>query len=576
MAIQSIPVSLMAGAVALAMLGCASVGTDRPSEAIGTDTRIVQDRPDARDPEAELLFELMAGEMAGHLGDLEGSVAHYVKAAQLSQDPAVAERATRIALYGGQMEAARQAAERWTALAPDNLDAQQTLAILYLREGQTVRAIEHFERVIAAAGAQGKGYLLVGASLEREKDTEQALKVMRALVERHPRSAQAHLAYAHLALKAKRYPVAVSEASRALALDPKLVDARTVRAGARFKLGETEQALQDMAFAVKARPENTELRINYGRMLVQAKRYEQARSVFGALIREQPDNPDLLYTLGLLNMQEERYREASGYLRRLIDTGKRTDEGYYYLGRIAEERKAYQEALGWYRKVSDGEYYLDAQSRIAAIYVELGDIAKARAHLATLRNQTSDVDTQVRLYLAEGQLLRDAKRYKDAMDLYNQALKRYPGNTDLLYARALIAEKLDRIDLLEADLKAILSEEPDNATALNALGYTLADRNERIPEALSYIKKALEVKPDDPTVIDSMGWVQYRLGNYREAERYLRKAYGLLEDPEIAGHLSEIMWVQGRKAQALEVLDKALEKDPEDDYLLKLKRRFSR
>jgi tetratricopeptide (TPR) repeat protein len=565
----------MAAVVVLAVLGCASVGTDRPSEAAGTDTHIAKGRQGADDPEAELMFELMAGEMAGHLGDVKGSGAHYVKAAQLSEDPAVAERATRITLFAGEMEAARKAAERWTELVPDNLDAQQTLAILYLREGQAERAIAHFERVIATAGPQGKGFLLVGATLEGEKGTEQALKVMRRLVEHQPQSAQAHLAYAHLALKAGRYPVAVSETTRALQLDPTLVDARTVRAGARFKFGETEQALQDMAVAVEARPKNTELRINYGRMLVQAKHYDQARSVFGALIREQPESPDLLYTLGLLNMQEQRYKEASGYLKRLIDTGKRTDEGYYYLGRIAEERKAYQEALGWYRKVSEGEYYLDAQSRVAAIYVELGDFAKARAHLATLRNQTSDVDIMVRLYLAEGQLLREAKRYKDAMDLYNQALARYPGNTDLLYARALIAEKLNRVDLLEADLKAILDEEPNNATALNALGYTLADRNERIPEALSYIKKALEVKPDDPTVIDSMGWVQYRMGNYREAERYLRKAYGLLEDPEIAGHLSEIMWTQGHREQALEVLNKALNQDPKDDYLRELKRRFS-
>ena len=161
------------------------------------------------------------------------------------------------------------------------------------------------------------------------------------------------------------------------------------------------------------------------------------------------------------------------------------------------------------------------------------------------------------------------------MEVYNRALTEHPGNEDLLYARALMAEKIDRIDLLEADLRAILEQDPDNATALNALGYTLADRNERIHEAFGYIKRALEARPDDPTVIDSMGWVHFRMGNYPEAEKYLRRAFELLKDAEIAGHLSELYWAKGDKSQAWDVLHRALEKDPDDEYLLELQQRFT-
>ena len=157
------------------------------------------------------------------------------------------------------------------------------------------------------------------------------------------------------------------------------------------------------------------------------------------------------------------------------------------------------------------------------------------------------------------------------MDVYSKGLQEFPGHSDLLYARALMAEEIDRIDLLESDLKAILSQEPDNAMALNALGYTLADRNFRIDEALEYIQRALEIRPDDPAIIDSMGWVQFRLGNYEQAEMYLRKAYRLLEDAEIGGHLVELFWAQGDYQEARDMMQKVLKQFPDEEYLLELK-----
>ncbi len=178
------------------------------------------------------------------------------------------------------------------------------------------------------------------------------------------------------------------------------------------------------------------------------------------------------------------------------------------------------------------------------------------------------------MYLIEGQLLHDEKLYVAAMDLYSEGLQEFPGHSDLLYARALMAEEIDRIDILETDLKAILLEDPDNASALNALGYTLADHNFRIEEALGYIKRALEIRPDDPAVIDSMGWVQFRLGNYAEAESYLRKAYGLLDDAEIAGHLGELLWFQGNYDEARKIINEVLEREPDDEYLLELQQKF--
>ncbi len=310
-------------------------------------------------------------------------------------------------------------------------------------------------------------------------------------------------------------------------------------------------------------------------MLVQAQRYEAARVEFNQLIKERPRDENLIYTVGLLDLQEHKYEEATENFNQLIKSGKRVDEGYYYLGRVAEERKQYKQAMGWYGKIKDGDYLVDGQVRVAEILAKLGSIDKAMDHFKKVRSTSTGEENSVKLYLAEGQLLREAGRYHTGMQVYNRALTEHPGNGDLLYARALMAEKIDRIDLLEADLHAILAQDPNNATALNALGYTLANRNERIAEAFKYIRHALEMRPDDPTVIDSMGWVQFRMGNYGAAEQYLRRAFTLLQDAEIAGHLSEAIWSRGKKTEAIDVLHRALKIDPHHEYLLKLQQKFN-
>ncbi|MEN8132151.1 MAG: tetratricopeptide repeat protein [Pseudomonadota bacterium] len=557
-------------------LGCSSMDVNRVTDKPEADLRVANVSEPSSSDEAELLYQVLAAELAGHLGDIETAVEHYSAASRLSADPQVAERAMRIALYAKDDRNALKAAKRWVELAPDNLDSRQRLATLYLRNALPEQAISQFDYVInAAPGNSANRFLLIGVTLAREKDQKAALDAMSRLVERHQGDAHAHFALANLAMGAKEYRSAVAASDRALEIDPKFFEAQGVKARAFMALGETNQALQAMKAAVTSVPESYELRMIYGRMLVQAKRYDAARSEFNILLKKKPGDSDLLYTLGLLNLQEQRYRAAESNFKALLKLGKHAAEGHYYLGRVAEERGKYNKAKQWYLKVSEGDYYLDAQVRIADMYAKLGSLKKARAHFGKVRSEISDDEASVKLYLAEGQLLREASLYHAGMQIYNRALTEHPSNGDLLYARALMAEKIDRIDLLEADLRAILVQDPDNATALNALGYTLADRNERIQEAFQYIERALEVRPDDPTVMDSMGWVHFRMGNYTLAEQYLRQAFQLLKDAEITGHLSEIIWEQGKKSEARDILRRALERDPKHEYLQKLQQRFS-
>jgi len=213
--------------------------------------------------------------------------------------------------------------------------------------------------------------------------------------------------------------------------------------------------------------------------------------------------------------------------------------------------------------------------RLADLYVQESGLQKARNHLNDVRGQVDIAEDVVRLFLAEGHILHDQKQYQEAYDLYSQGLLEFPRHPDLLYARALTAEYLDRIDLLESDLLIILQSDPDHANALNALGYTLADRGLRIDEAQKYVERAYELKPNDPAVIDSMGWVHFRKGNYAEAESYLRKALDLMDDAEIVGHLGELLWAQGNYEEARNLLREAMDRHPEDSYIQKLIKQFS-
>jgi tetratricopeptide (TPR) repeat protein len=217
---------------------------------------------------------------------------------------------------------------------------------------------------------------------------------------------------------------------------------------------------------------------------------------------------------------------------------------------------------------------MDAQTRVAGMLGKLGKMQEAHAHLARLRNSFADEASIVHLHMADGDLYRLNNEFKKAYEHYTIVLKTYPKNIDILYARAMIGEKLERIDWLERDLTAIIELEPKNATALNALGYTLADHSKNLPQAFKYIKRALSIRPDDAAILDSMGWVHFRMGNIEEAEKYLSKALSILEDPEIAGHLSEVLWLRGEHQKAIEIVNKALKASPEDNRLLKLQDRF--
>ncbi len=562
--------------MAFSLASCSSIPDGSGTElALEDRIQIREPHPEKYDAQSELMYEILVGELSGQFGDVGQALEHYVNAAQLTDDPAVAERATRIAMFAKDWASGLKAASRWSELVGDNLEISQILGVLELRSGNIEEAVPHFEKIMLAADdSPAKGYSIIGAVLAREPDSDSSLKLLEKLVHKHFENPYGHLTLASLAFQAQDFQRTIDESELALGFKPDLIEARAMRAQALINLDETDQALAEMKIIVKEEPGNREMRTAYSRMLISAERYDEAIQEFEVLLVESPNDAELIYRLGLLYLQEEEFAKAKIKFKRLVARKQRVDESHYYIGRADEEQKNFTEAIAEFEKVKQGEYYIDAKARIASIYVKRDGIDKAQAYLKDLRRTLSSPESIIELYLIEGQLLHDEKLYVAAMDLYSKGLQEFPRHSDLLYARALMAEEIDRIDLLEADLKLILAEDPENASALNALGYTLADRNSRVYEALGYIKKALEIRPDDPAVMDSMGWVQFRLGNYAEAETYLRKAFGVLEDAEIAGHLVELLWAQGNYDEANKVMNDVLKRYPEDEYLLELKQRL--
>ena len=575
---------VLAGIVALIVAACArtnisSVTPDEPEIVVeDTDERVKITRVEPVRPKIplteDLLFKLLMAEIAGHRGLLDISVENYLDLARTTRDHRIVERAARIAVYARNDAAALAAARLWVELDPRNPDPHQVLAVMKLRSGDLEQAAAHLQDIFAYSdGEMDEKLWMIANLLGSEKDKGAVLDVMEKLVASQNNTPGALYAFAHVAAKLEDLQRSRELLEDALALAPDNVNVALSYISILQRMGREQEALAWLEAELPKRGEDDfNLRMAYARLLMEFRLYDKALDQFELLVDREPENTDVLYALGLLYLQNNRLDDSEALFRKLSVREYLTDAANYYLGRIAEERRLYDEAGDWYQGVHKGEHYFDAQIRLAMLLARKGEVSEARSHLGTIRAQS---DQQARIIIqAEGELLLQAQRYEEAVAVYSAALEdQY--DADLLYARAMAAEKTGNLELLEADLRTILQHEPDHAQALNALGYTLADATDRHAEAYELIKKALELRPSDFYILDSMGWVLYRLGRLDEAIDYLRKALSIRQDPEIAAHLGEVLWVRGEREQAKEVWEAALQQTPEDTRLLDVIERFN-
>jgi len=523
----------------------------------------------------DLLYDLLVGEFAGNSGDMALSVEAYNRAAMKTQDARVAARATYIAVYGEHYEDALDLLERWERLDPDDADITRMYAITNLKLGQPLEAATYIQSILDTV--EGNGHekaLSVKRLLAKESNTEDGLVVLDALNRADTENQHMLILQARYAAQLERYDEALELLDRVLEIDSTLADVHIIKARILATQGKQEQAMALIALVLMEQPDNDHLRLQYARMLVEQRQFNQAKAQFNLLLKDDPENADILLSLGLLNIETGELDEAATHLKHLVDIGQKEDIANYYLGRIAQNREERKIAISYYLKVNSGDYMFDAKMRIAGLFARLGRADEGLQQLEVLAEKQTSWPLRVRAYLAQGEILASKKRYAEGMEMYSRALQQKPDDADLLYARALMAEKVDRIDITEADLLKLLSAQPENANALNALGYTLADRTERLEEARDYIKRAAELVPDDPAILDSLGWVSYRLGNMQDALKWLGKAFERLEDAEIAAHYGEVLWKNNQKVEAEKVWKIGLENNSEHPVLLETMQRL--
>jgi tetratricopeptide (TPR) repeat protein len=522
---------------------------------------------------AEMLYKLMKAELEFRAGQWQGPYVTMMGAAQLTRDPRLARRAVDIALAAKQPEQSLAAVRLWRELAPHSDEAAQYFLGFVILSDHLAEAEPIFAHRLQQAAPARRGLVIfqVQQFLARAKDKAQAAQMLARLVAPFKDMPEAHMVLAQSLFGRGQFDQAQTEARAALALQPASELAVLTLAQVTPDQGAVEALLS--AF-LDTHPQAREVRAARARVMVNQKQYEQARGEFLTLLHGQPDNLGTLYALGLMSMQLSDPKAAEKYFSHYIEVlaerpGDERDPSkvLMLLAQLAEERDDVKAALQWLERIDGGEPHTLFAARLkrAQLTGKQGDLDGAQRLLEELKIDEPQDEAQV--VLAHGQILRDAGQVEAAFSVLADGAKRFPANPDLLYDYALLAERTGRVDVMEASLRQVIAQAPDNHHAYNALGYSLAERNVRLPEALELIEKAMQMAPEDPFIMDSLGWVQYRLGNLNRAEELLRRAYGLRSDPEIAVHLGEVLWQKGQKADAQKLWREVRSKDPKNDAL---------
>ncbi|TMG85032.1 MAG: tetratricopeptide repeat protein [Betaproteobacteria bacterium] len=536
----------------------------------------------ARELTAEILYRVLVGDIALQRGEPGLAARAFYEAARDAEDPALARRATEVALFARQRPLALESAKLWATLDPSADRARQLVATLS-QAGTGTDLKRELERVLAEAAANGKSlgdaFVQLNQALATQSDKVAVFKLVVDLAKPYPEIAEAHYAVAMAGYNTGLADLeilaqAVRAADRALELKPGWERGALLKADILTKSSRAD-AIRFLNAFLAGVPESKAATGALAQLYVEQKRYGEARALFQRLYEDDPSDRDIAFAIAALSMQMKDYAAAEPLLQELKRSGY-GDPGVaaFYLAQIAEETKRYDEAIERYREVTQGERAWTAKLRIAAVLAKKDSIDAARGYLDTL--QAEGRDQQTERVQAEAQLLRDAGDFAGAYALLERALQADPNSSDLLYDIAMIAEKLDRLDEVEQRLAHLIELKPDNAQALNALGYTLVDRTERTAEGLRLIEKALTLAPEDPFILDSMGWAQFRLGNLGDSEKFLRRALADHPDPEIAAHLGEVLWAKGERDSAQELWQSQLRSNPDNPVLLETVRRLAR
>ncbi len=515
---------------------------------------------------ARAVFQSLVGEFALQRGDTRLGVDAWSDLALRTRDPKVLARAVEVAGFARQYDRALELSRLWLEIEPDSTRARQAQSSLLVLANRLEELAPQMAIVLERDKANIASNLMhLNRMLARHEDKMAVLHLVEKLAAPYDSLPEAHFAIAQAAAAAGDNMRALSAAEKALLLRPDWETAALARAQLQARQSNAT-AITSLDAFVERNPTTREARLTLARLLIGEKRYDEARRHFDRLLKDNPENPEIIYPIAMLALQQGDSKTGRQQLEKLLKTDFADKSTvHFFLGQLDQEQKKPEAALEHYRQVTTGNQYIAARARSAQILLQMGKPEEARELLHNTRGGSAEERTQ--LTLAEAQLLRDAGRHAEAYEVLAGALASQPDNTDMLYDAALTAERSGRPELLETHLQHLLTLRPDHAHALNALGYSWAERNIRLDEAQALITRALTLQPDDPFITDSLGWVQYRQGRIEEAAKTLERAYRTRQDPEIAAHLGEVLWQLGRKDEARRILTEAARQHPDNEVL---------
>ncbi len=517
----------------------------------------------------EILYLLLSAELAAQRGIYDIALDGYIQVAEKVFDPKVAERATKIALFRKNYQEAQKAVSLWLKRDPENLIARRVGAMLSIKMKNEATLFEHMQFILKAdpAGFEGALFELINA-LASAQESNSVFTVLEELLRQYPRKGSIHLAQAILSLQQGDLKQARKKVAEALLLQPDWVRAHVVEAQVAVQLRDYLKAEKILLRVIKKRPSMVELKVLLAQTQIKNGKVAAAAKTYQEVLDLQPYDMSSQYALAMVYLQLNKSEQAKSILLSLVDKPAWGDRSNFYLGRMAAIEGDLERAIGWFDRVLSGSYLFGARINAVELLMDSGLFERAGLRLDEVKAVNSS--QELRLVLLRSQWFSLQSMYIEAFNLLTASLEEVPDRKEILYTRALVAEKLDKLAVLESDLLSIIDRYPDDANALNALGYTLVDRTERLEEAEVYLTRAIALKGQDAVIIDSYGWLKYRQGLYEQAVSYLQKAYQLEREPEIAGHLVEALWVMGRKQEARGVFEEAVSQYPADAYLLEI------
>jgi Flp pilus assembly protein TadD len=513
------------------------------------------------------LYKLLAAELALQRANAPLALKEYSQQAFVTHDEQIIERALQIANFLQDSVAALPLAKEWVTHYPEQKKAFYQLAYHALKTQNYTQAMTAIDKLLMLEPETELEALFLSAYPTNTEQRQHMLAALVALEKNYPKNP--HLLFAHSLLIGENGDVAqaINFIQKAQTLNPSSVPTILLHARLLSLNKQNTQALQILAQALKKYPDSQQLNMHYIRALISNKNYTAAEKTLTQLLLKNPQNTEMLLMHALLSYDNKHDTEATDSFKKLLALESNTNEAYYYLAMIAKRQNKLTEAENYLSQIHDGERFLNAQAELAQIRLKDQRQAQVKQQFNEARQRNPEIAST--LYALEAEVLRENQRPEEAYAVLMDAINKHPQDNMLLFSRALLSEKRNDLIQFESDMTELVKRDPNNASYLNAYGYTLADRTDRLKEAETLLQAAIKLKPNDPAIMDSVGWLLYKKGSVFEGLTYIKKAFAASNDEEIGLHLAEILWVSGYKNEATAIWQQLLSQNPKSEAVLK-------